>query len=156
MGAEANLARYQFSGKPPLTLLLLSYPTPQLAASKVKAWQGSSAASSGSVGPRYARRIGPLVAFVLGATEKSQADQLLNRISYTADLVWNEPVEESSEPTLAELILNTMTLIGALFAFALLAGLGFGLLRALLKRHYPGRFFDRPEEMEIIRLNINY
>ena len=97
--------------------------------------------------------------FVLGATEKSQADQLLNRISYTADVVWNEPVEPVEEVTaagLAQLILNIIALIGALLAFALIAGLGFGFLRVLLKQRYPGRFLDRSEETEIIRLNISY
>ena len=157
MGAEASLARYQFPGKPPLTLLLLSYPITQVAASKMKAWQGSPAESGDAAAtPLYARRVGPLLAFVLGATEKSQADQLLNRISYTADVVWNEPVEKVDASTFAKLILNVFALIGALLAFALIAGLGFGFLRALLQSRYPGRFFDRPEETEIIRLNINY
>ena len=155
MGAEANLARYQFPGKPPLTLLLLSYPIAQLAASKMKAWQDLPAESSDSVAQQlYARRVGPLVGFVLGATEKSQADQLLNRISYTADVVWNEPVEEVTASDLAQLILNIIALIGALLAFALIAGLGFGFLRALLTQRYPGRFFA--EETEIIRLNISH
>ncbi len=94
--------------------------------------------------------------FVLGATEKSQADQLLNRISYTADVVWNEPVEEVTASDFAQLILNIIALIGALLAFALIAGLGFGFLRVLLKQRYPGRFFDRLEETEIIRLNISH
>ena len=158
MGAEANLARYQFPGRPPLTLLLLSYPITQLAASKVKAWQGSLAESGDSLAPPlYVRRVGPLVALVLGAKEKRQADQLLNRISYTADVVWNEPVvEEVDASSLAKLILNIFVLIGALLAFALMAGLGFGFLRVLLKQRYPGRFFDRSEETEIIRLNISY
>ena len=157
MGAEASLARYQFPGKPPLTLLLLSYPITQLAASKMKAWQDLPAESSDSVAQQlYARRVGPLVGFVLGAMEKSQADQLLNRISYTADVVWNERVEKVDASSLAKLILNVFVLIGALLAFALIAGLGFGFLRVLLKQRYPGRFLDRSEETEIIRLNINY
>ena len=157
MGAEANLALYQFPGKPPLTLLLLSYPIAQLAASKMKAWQDLPAGSSDSVAQQlYARRVGPLVGFVLGATEKSQADQLLNRISYTSDVAWNEPVEEVTASDLAQLILNIIALIGALLAFALIAGLGFGFLRVLLKQRYPGRFFDRLEETEIIRLNISH
>ena len=157
MGAEATLARYQFPGKPPLTLLLLSYPITQVAASKMRAWQGAPVESGEAAAtPLYARRVGPLLAFVLGATEKSQADQLLNRISYTADVVWNEPVGKVDASTFAKLILNVFALIGALLAFALIAGLGFGFLRALLQSRYPGRFFDRPEETEIIRLNINY
>jgi hypothetical protein len=30
----------------------------------------------------------------------------------------------------------------------------FGVIRVLLKRFYPNRFFDRPEVMDIIRLNL--
>lgn len=156
MGAEANLARYQLPRRPPMTLLLLSYPTSQLAAAKLKALQQTPLVSDNAPLTLYARRTGPLLSFVFGASNKAEADLLLDRITYTADIVWNQPVEKFKEPTLGELILSIVQLIGALFVFAFISGLGFGLLRIVVKRRYPDRFFDRPEDIEIIRLNINY
>jgi hypothetical protein len=35
------------------------------------------------------------------------------------------------------------------------AGLAFGGLRVLIKRRYPGRFFDRPENVEFISLHLS-
>ncbi len=156
MGAEANLARYQLPRKPPLTLLLLSYPTSQLAAAKIKALEQTPVLGENGPLTFYARRTGPLLSFVSGASSKAEADLLLERITYTADITWNQPVEKNNEPTLGELILNIVKLIGALFAFAFVSGLAFGLIRVVVKKRYPNRFFDRPEDMEIIRLNITY
>jgi len=156
MGAEANLARYQLPRKPPMTLLLLSYPTSQLAAAKIKALQQTPALSENGPLTLFARRIGPLLSFVSGASSKTEADLLLERITYTADVTWNQPVEKNNEPTLGELIMNIVKLIGALFAFAFISGIAFGLIRVAVKKRYPNLVFDRPEDMEIIRLNITY
>ncbi len=157
LGAEAYLARYQLSGKTPITLLLISYPIPQVAAAKIKELkQLPPADSGGSITSLYVRRIGPLLALVRGAASKAEADRLLEGVTYTADIVWNQRVDKSNEPTLGQLLLDIVVLIAALFAFALVAGLCFGFLRVVLQRRYPNRFFDRPEETEIIRLNINY
>ena len=82
---------------------------------------------------------------------------MLESVSYQAQITWHERVTPSDDAqSWARFLLSSFMLIGALFLFALITGLGFGFLRVLLKRRYPNRFFDRPEETEIIRLNINY
>ncbi len=157
MGAEAVLASYGKAGTAPMTMLLLSYPTPQIAGTKLRSWQQlppSGGDQPGSV--LYARRKGPLVAFVSGAQSQGAADALLNRITYSLEVMWNERVDKTRAPTPAEFMLNLVKLIGALLLFALVAGLGFGLFRALVQARYPHQVFDRPGETEIIRLNIRY
>lgn len=156
MGAEAELARYEPPGSAPVKLLLLSYPTPQMAAAKLKEWKQTPPIPGDAAGPLYSRRAGPLLAFVLGGSQ-SEADGLLSSVSYEAQVTWNQRVERPDDAlTFARLILNIFLLIGVLLLFALAAGLGFGLLRVVLQRRYPNRFFDRLEETEIIQLNINY
>ena len=45
-------------------------------------------------------------------------------------------------------------LIGIILAVALAFGLVFGGIRVLLKRFYPDRFVDRPEDASLITLNL--
>ena len=38
--------------------------------------------------------------------------------------------------------------------FAFVISLAFGGFRLFLKKYYPGRFVDRPEDVEFIKLNL--
>lgn len=157
MAAEVMLAQYRFDGKP-MTLALLSYPTPQMAAMKLRAWEsaGRSNAGGSPVSVLYARRTGPLLVFVSGAPDQAAADRLLSRINYRSEVVWHQRSNQVEAVNFARFILNVFLFIGLLLLFALIAGLGFGAFRVVLQTRYPNRFFGRPEEAEFIRLNINY
>ena len=50
------------------------------------------------------------------------------------------------------LILNIVVLCGILAGLAVVAGVAFGGIRILMKRWYPDKVFDRPEQMEFISL----
>ena len=160
MGAEAVLASYRGG----LAMLLVSYPTPQLAALKIRSWQQSTAASGSSLSSPsslpvtllYARRIGSLVSFVTGASSQAQADSLLQAVNYSVQIMWNERVPKAPPMSLAQFFIGVAQLIGVLVLFAMGAGLGFGLLRVFVQNRYPNLIFERPEETEIIRLNIRY
>ena len=52
------------------------------------------------------------------------------------------------------LILNIVVLCGILAGLAVMAGVAFGGIRILMKRFYPDRVFDRPEQMEFISLRL--
>ena len=45
-------------------------------------------------------------------------------------------------------------LCAVLAGFAIIAGVAFGGIRILMKRLYPNRVFDRPEQMEFISLHL--
>jgi hypothetical protein len=79
---------------------------------------------------------------------------MLGLISYEADVTWNENTYLTKRDNLANLLFNVIVLCGILVGLALVAGVGFGGLRILLKRLFPGRVFDRPEETEIISLHL--
>jgi hypothetical protein len=55
---------------------------------------------------------------------------------------------------LYSLILNIVILCAILGALAIVAGLAFGGFRILMKRIYPDKVFDRPEQMEFISLHL--
>ncbi len=146
MGAEAQLAHYKLPGKAEMTLLLVLYPTPQIAQARIKQWGDLSARGI------HGRRTGSLLSFVLDAPAQADADLLLSRLNYSMDVTWNEPVPKYHGPTLVELILNIFILCGILVVFAFASGVAFGGLRLLTKHFYPGRVFDR--DIEIIRLHL--
>ena len=45
-------------------------------------------------------------------------------------------------------------LIGLLLVISLILGVAFGGVRVIAKKLFPDRVFDRPEDVEFIRLNL--
>jgi hypothetical protein len=169
--AEVTLGRYDTaSGE--ATLMLISYPTPKLAADHLKriaaAHQtaqpqagSSSAENSASVNPGSensgsfsAKRTGPIVAIAAGPVSESDAKSLLGMVNYEASVTWNQPTENAQARDLYMLILNVVILCGVLAGLAMVAGVAFGGIRILMKRWYPDKVFDRPEHLEFISLRL--
>ncbi len=159
--AEVSLAHYNTpSGE--ATLMLISYPTPQLAAEHLKRIDaalhlalpqtgGSTVESSGSFSTK---RTGPIVAIASGPISESDAKALVNRVNYEASVVWNQATDNAQVRDLYMLILNIVVLCGILAGLAVVAGVAFGGIRILMKKWYPDKVFDRPEQMEFISLRL--
>ena len=160
--AEASLAKYQTpSGE--ATLMLISYPTPQLAAEHLRridaAHQVVNQSSSGiseiaGSGTFFDKRTGPILAIASGGISDSDAKALLGRVNYEANVTWSTPSENTEVHQLYSLILNIVVLCGILGGLAIIAGVAFGGVRILVKRFFPDRIFDRPEQMEFISLHL--
>jgi hypothetical protein len=116
--AEASLARYNTpSGE--ATLMLISYPTPQVAAEHLKridaAHQLGTQSTAGiseisGSGTFFDKRTGPIVAVASGGISDSDAKALLGRVNYEANVTWNTPSESSEVRQLYSLILNIVVL----------------------------------------------
>lgn len=154
LGAEAALAQYRM-GERMAQLLLVSYPTPQLAAKMLREFQ-SLPALANNAGERtlFIERKGSLVAFVMDAPSLAATEQLLNRIGYETDIMWNEYVPAPGENA-GSMMLAVFSLAGFVLLIALFSGLAFGGLRLVVKRFVPIPVFDRPTNLEIIRLHLN-
>jgi hypothetical protein len=145
------------------TLMLIEYPTPQLAMEKLKqidAAHQTTAPQPGAsaildVGPFFDKRTGPIIVIAAGPLSQREADSLMGPVSYDADVTWNENTYLKKKDNLANLLFNVVVLCGIVIGLALVVGLGFGGVRILLKRLFPGQVFDRPEEMEIISLHLD-
>lgn len=146
---EVEFAKYR-SSNGEASLTLVSYPTPQIAGERLKALQ--SAGLSG--GPFYFKRTGPLVAAVNGNIPESEAQSLLASINYDADVTWNQATKPNPRDNIGNLIVGIFTLIGAILLIALIFGFAFGGARVVAKKLFPNRVFDRPEDVEIIQLNL--
>ena len=153
LGAEAALAEYRIEGRETL-LLLVSYPTPQLAAKMLRAFQSLPALAQNASGrTMFIERKGSLVAFVMDAPNLASTEKLLNQVSYGADVTWNEYVPPRKE-NVGSVMMAIFSLAGFLMAFSFVAGLAFGGVRVLAKRFIPISIFDRPSQLEIIQLNL--
>lgn len=159
--AEVTLARYNTSSGE-ATLMLISYPTPQLAADHLRRIDAAhqlvqpqeGIASINGSGTFFDKRTGPIVAIVTGGISDSDAKSLLRIVNWEAKVTWNTPTENSQVRDLYMLILNIVILCAILAGLAIIAGVAFGGFRILMKRFYPDRVFDRPEQMEFISLRL--
>jgi hypothetical protein len=75
-------------------------------------------------------------------------------VNYEASVTWNTPHGDTQVHDLYTLILNIVILCAILGGLAIIAGVAFGGFRILMKRLYPDKVFDRPEQMEFISLHL--
>jgi hypothetical protein len=158
--SEVSMGRYDTpSGE--ATLMLISYPTPQLAAEHLRRIDAahqmtpqSGVSSIENAGSFFDKRTGPILAIASGPVSDSDAKSLLRMVNYEASVTWNTPTENSQVRDLYMLILNIVVLCAILAGLAIVAGVAFGGIRILMKRWYPDKIFDRPEQMEFISLHL--
>jgi hypothetical protein len=148
-GAEAVMAEYRFPDDS-ATLLLISYPTQQLAKKFLENGYQAFAARNPDQ-PVFYKREGPLAALVFGSKSAEVATTLLDRISYASTVSWDPKAQPLG---VARMMLNIFLYTGIMLSIALVAGILFGLFRITMKMILPGRIFDRPESTELIRLNL--
>jgi hypothetical protein len=150
--AEAMFAKYK-SGKDEATLLLIEYPTPQLAELHLRHLQ--RALHEAKLGTSSVERKGSLLSIVLETTSAEYAEKLRGAINYETEVTWNEPSTTATDPpitsTLVKIIIATMVLMGMAFVL----GLAFGGVRVITKRLFPGKVFDRPAQMEVLQLGLS-
>lgn len=116
-GAEGQMALYKTGGED-ARLLLLSYPTPQIAGDRFRQLE--------KVPEVRARRHGPMVAVVMGGTPQG-AETLLSSIAYKPSVSWSEPVPKNENP--GDMILAICMLALALIVASVVLGLFFGGFR---------------------------
>lgn len=158
-GAEAELARYRIHGQE-ATLLLASYPTPQVAARKLEElshWLPLNPAEEQADDRPvlFARRSGSLMALVAHTRSRAVADSLLQQIHYESEVTWNEPRHRLTDPSISQIVVGTIVGTGIILLFALVAGIGFGGMRLLVKHFFPGKVFDRASQVEILQLGLS-
>lgn len=120
-------------------LVILSYPTLQIAATQLRPIRAAAA---------LARRSGPFVVAWHGAVVP-EARTVFGAVHYRAIVTWSPPIGVGSLPGL---ILTIFVLIGFIAAVCLAAGLFAGGLRVLLAKWFPRRFALHPDHL--IRLNL--
>ena len=160
-GAEVVIGRYTVTAGD-ATLMLIEYPTPQIAAERQRQIDAShqvaqpqpGVTSMVDVGPFFDARTGPIIVIAAGPLSKSEARSLMSSISYEADVTWNENTYASKKDNMANFLFNAIVLCGIVVGVSLVAGIAFGGVRVVVKRFFPDSVFDRREAMEFISLHL--
>lgn len=153
-GAEAMMASYLAKGGKTQTLLLLEYPTPQLAEQHLRHIQAAASANA-ELGGTTVERKGSLLSLVLSPASETLAADLRNQINYETQVTWNEGSHTLTDPPWVSVLKNIFLGTFAFCGLAIVLGLAFGGIRVLTKRMLPGKVFDRPENMEVLQLGLS-
>ena len=161
--AEAMVGRYKFPGKGPAgegLLLLILYPTQQLAADRYTA-MGKSFALNVDPGlangnpAMFATRSSALIALLSGVESRETASHFLGQIHYASLVTWDAPTHDITDPSISTIVVGAIVDTGAIMLLVMAASLGFGGFRLLAKFIAPGKIFDRTADVEILQLGIN-
>jgi hypothetical protein len=153
-GAEVVLGDYNISGSS-ATLMLISYPTPQIAATQLKTIESAGQANQPEKSHITARRTGPILVLASGRISEGDAKSLISSVNYDADVTWNENTYSTRRDNAANLIVGVIILAAIVCGLSIVAGVAFGGFRMAMKRLFPGKVFDRPEQLEIIALHLS-
>jgi hypothetical protein len=159
---EVALGNYQ-TADGIATLMLIEYPTPQLAAehlrqidaaneAKAKEQTGSPTANAD---PVFNKRTGPIVAIATGAISPGEARSLLSWVNYEADVNWTENTYQGKKNNLGNLLINVFLLCGILIVFAGVAGVAFGGIRIFFNHILPEKVLHRQKDVDFISLNLS-
>ncbi len=124
LGAEAQLGQYQ-TPKGKLILAIFSYPTPNMARERFDEFQKIPGA--------VAKRAGSLVAVTIQPPDADAAERVLAQVRYTANVTMNEtpPVNVKQ---VGGMLMSIVALAGFILGLCLVAGIGFGAFRVLLRK----------------------
>jgi hypothetical protein len=151
-GAEAMFAKYK-AGKDEATLLLIDYPTPQLAEMHLRHFE--RVFSAARQGGNSVERKGSLLSIVLGPSSAEYAEKLRGAVNYETEVTWNEPSSTATDPPITSTLVKIIVATGVFMMVTLVLGIAFGGVRVITKRLFPGKVFDRPAQMEVLQLGLS-
>lgn len=149
-GAEAMFGRYQ----PGAVLILIDYPTPQLAELYRHHLEPALPDSAKAAGTTIERK-DSLLSIVTPPATPLYARTLRGSIDYGTQLTWNEPSSTATDPPWAVVLYRIFVGTGVFMIMAVAFGVAFGGFRVFVKRLFPGKVFDRPERMEVLQLGLS-
>ncbi len=152
-GAEAMFAHYH-SGKDDAVLLLIEYPTPQLAGLHLKHLEQALSSEAKQAGTTIERKAS-LLSIVLAPTSAKYAQSLRNAVNYETQVTWNEPTHTLTDPPIVTTVAKIILTTGVLMVVAFVLGMAFGGVRLLTKIFFPGKVFDRPDQMDVLQLGLS-
>jgi hypothetical protein len=152
-GAEAMFAQYQNKGDAAV-VLLIDYPTPQLAGLHWKHLEQALPPTANSDRTSIERK-GTLLAIVLAPSSTAYAARVRDAVNYETQVTWNEPTHTITDPPITTVVAKIIIATGVFMLVAIVLGVAFGGVRVLMKALFPGKVFDRPEQMDVLQLGLS-
>jgi hypothetical protein len=157
-GAEAILAKFH-KGNEEVTILIAEYPTQQIAAKRYDSL--TSIIHPIPEPPASATRIATslreadLVVIAFAPKSDEYAEDLLKQVTFGHNVTSNEGKFKATEPSMPVYIVGAFVGAGAIMLIAIVSGLGFAVVRIVVKKFFPGKVFDRRKDMEVIQLGLS-
>jgi hypothetical protein len=151
--AEAIVAEYR-NGKESAGLILIEYPTPQLAEQHLRHLEQALPLTAKQAGTVIERK-GSLLSVVLNPSSAAYASSLRGAVNYETSVTWNEPRQTITDPPIVSTLVKIILGTGFFILMAVVLGVAFGGVRVLAKKLFPGKFFDRPEQMDVLQLGLS-
>ncbi len=152
-GVEAMLAKYQGAHGSGV-LLLLEYPTPQIAEQHLHHLEEALTDAAKKAGVTVERKAS-LLSLVFEPTSAMHAQAIRDEVNYETQVTWNEPSHTATDPPMVVMIAKIFLYTGLFLGFATGVGIAFGGVRVVIKRLFPGKVFDRPEDIEVLQLGLS-
>jgi hypothetical protein len=152
-GAEAMFAQYR-TPKDTAVLLLVEYPTPQLAEQHLRHLEQVIPAAAKQAGTTIERKA-TLLSLILKPSSAAYGDSLRNAVKYETEVTWNEPHQTMTDPPILSTLVKIILSTGVFMVVAVVLGVAFGGVRVLAKIFFPGKVFDRPEQMDVLQLGLS-
>lgn len=157
-GAEAVLARYRKGGQE-VTVLVAEYPTQQIAAKSFDAMK--PVVHPDPPTPETENRVvgslreADLIALAIAPRAGAFPDGLLREINFGHYVTSNEGKFKATELSMPVYIVGAFVGAGAIMLLAIFSGLGFAVVRIVVKKFFPDKVFDRRKDMEVIQLGLS-
>jgi len=167
-GAEVEVADYQVGSiaanptasskaKPFVTLVAITYPTPQIARERF-GMMGKTLELNRERGPQslYGKRGGSFVFLAMNANSEAAATRLLDQFNVSEQVVRNEryPGNKPVALQMLELILVNLLLVFILVSIALLGGILIALSKRAARKWLPDWEWGSPEGERLTTLNL--
>jgi hypothetical protein len=152
-GAEAILARYQ-GEKGGGVLLLIEYPTPQLAENHLHHLEQALSSEAKAAGATVERKAS-MLSVVFESKSPMYAQAVRADVNYETEVIWNEPSTTATDPPIVLVMFKIFLFTSLFLVIATIAGVFFGGIRILIKHWLPGKVFDRPQDIEVLQLGLS-
>lgn len=152
-GVEAIFANYRGEHGSGI-LMLLDYPTPQLAEQHLHHLQQALPEAFKRAGVTVERKAS-LLSLVFAATSPQHAQAIRDQVNYETEVTWNEPSQTATDPSIFAVMVKILLFTGLFLGVATGLGVAFGGVRVIIKRLFPGKVFDRPENIEVLQLGLS-
>jgi len=153
-GAEAMLASYHSASGKTETLILVEYPTPQIAEQQLKHIQPILTANPDLSGATVERK-NSLLSLVLSPASPESAASLRKNIQYGIAVTWNEGSHTITDAPWLVMVKNIFVGTLVFCGVAIVLGVAFGGVRVLTKKFFPGKVFDRTRDREVLQLGLS-
>jgi len=76
-------------------------------------------------------------------------------VNYETQVTWNEPTHKITDPPWLSIVGKIIVFTLMFMGLAMALGVAFGGVRVLAKIFFPGKVFDRPDQMDVLQLGLS-